>query len=249
MADANKPKDYLADLPTRQVRRTQRDDATSSSDEAYETSTEVKAAPEPTPSVLESVAPTVAAVQAGAESALAVAGPAAVSAASEVNAAINEFEAQVEDTARDAAKQVSSTLNTWPLRFGALLLLVWLGGLGLMLYFLDSADDRWSRLLFILSSVQLIVFVAAGVVFGMAIQNQRSAESERRADVAEQRAAAFRTQADQYRQAATNGRVLAEVAKAQQALRNGRRGGSAADPATVAQSDAVGDLARRLFPD
>jgi type II secretory pathway pseudopilin PulG len=118
-----------------------------------------------------------------------------------------------------------------------------------MLYFLDSADERWSRLLFILSSVQLIVFVAAGVVFGMAIQNQRSAESERRADAAEQRAAAFRTQADQYRQAATNGRVLAEVAKAQQALRNGRRGGSAADPATVAQSDAVGDLARRLFPD
>jgi hypothetical protein len=117
----------------------------------------------------------------------------------------------------------------------------------------DVDDVTWSRLAWLLSSVEAIAFGAAGALFGASVQKDRAVAAERRADDNERDAVA--------------GRTLAETIKA-------GAGPRPPDPGVAAPAFDIGpppevgdfpggpppgrpepaadpyvDLARRLFPD
>lgn len=104
----------------------------------------------------------------------------------------------------------------------------------------DVDETRWTRLAWIFASVEAIAFGAAGALFGSSIQRARAERAE--------------SEAADNRQAAANGRALAELVKADapqgaeqpdgrlESLGPGDRG-AAAD---LARRHA--DVARSLFP-
>jgi hypothetical protein len=67
-------------------------------------------------------------------------------------------------------------------------LAAWLVLLGWLAIHTEIADNQWSRLITVLSSLEAVAFAAAGALFGVQIQKQRVQEAQKRADSAENRA-------------------------------------------------------------
>jgi len=66
-------------------------------------------------------------------------------------------------------------------------LAAWLVLLGWLAIHTEIADNQWSRLITVLSSLEAVAFAAAGALFGVQIQKQRVQEAQKRADTAENR--------------------------------------------------------------
>lgn len=111
---------------------------------------------------------------------------------------------------------------------------------GVLVSEVDAEETRWTRLAWIFASVEAIAFGAAGALFGSSIQRTRAERAE--------------GEAAENRQAAANGRALAELVKA-----DAPEGGAADEgrleslgpgdrraAGDVAKRHA--DVARRLFP-
>jgi hypothetical protein len=117
---------------------------------------------------------------------------------------------------------------------------------GVLISQVDTGETRWARLAWVFASVEAIAFGAAGALFGSSIQRQRAERAE--------------TEAAEHREAAANGRALAEVIKAD-APTNGAAPGGAGSSGGIeslgpggrpAPQDELArrhaEVARRLFP-
>jgi hypothetical protein len=128
----------------------------------------------------------------------------------------------------------------------------WLLMLGWLVVHTDVTEVTWARWLTVLASLEAVAFAAAGAVFGSAVQRQRVAQAEGRADKAEGRADKAEGDAKANAAAAANGRALAAAVKVR-----GRKPAAAAVGAGVervaatreASDDDLAALAQRLFPD
>jgi hypothetical protein len=112
---------------------------------------------------------------------------------------------------------------------------------GVLVSEVDTDETRWTRLAWIFASVEAIAFGAAGALFGSSIQRTRAERAE--------------GEAAEHRQAAANGRALAEIVKA-----DAPEDGTPADEGRLeslgpgdrrAAGDVArrhADVARRLFP-
>ena len=116
----------------------------------------------------------------------------------------------------------------------------------------DADEQTWTRLAWLLSSVEALAFGAAGAVFGASVQRERAVNAEQRADENERDAVAGRTLAETIKAGAKTrpaepppGAPSFDIAPppgagpAADAM--GRRPGPSADTYV--------DLANRLFPD
>jgi hypothetical protein len=100
-------------------------------------------------------------------------------------------------------------------------------------------EIQWTRLTWLFSSVEAVVFAAAGALFGTSIQRQRTEAAEQRADANAQDATAGRTLA---------AALAADESGGGPATRGGLRmpAGATADDGDVIRRHA--QLARALFP-
>lgn len=122
-------------------------------------------------------------------------------------------------------------------------------GFGLMVTYVigqvDAEERIWTRLAWLLSSVEALAFGAAGAIFGASVQRDRAVAAEQRAQKNERDAVAGRTLAETIKAgagAASRGDVSPSTpgAKSTAGILGG--GGDGADTPYV-------ELARRLFPD
>jgi hypothetical protein len=111
---------------------------------------------------------------------------------------------------------------------------------GVLVFELDAEETRWARLAWIFASVEAIAFGAAGALFGSSIQRERAERAE--------------GEAADNRQAASNGRALAELVKAD-APEDGPAAEGRLESLGPGDRRAAGDVAkrhadvaRRLFP-
>jgi hypothetical protein len=146
------------------------------------------------------------------------------------------------------ARPDAARLSGWGLAV-AIAVLVAFGVMVAYLVGRADADERtWTRLAWLLSSVEAIAFGAAGAVFGASVQRDRAVAAEHRAEKNERDAVA--------------GRTLAETIKAGAPRTTAAREDASGSPPTGAKSaaeilretrEASGEpyveLARRLFPD
>ncbi|MEJ2539930.1 MAG: hypothetical protein P8188_08175 [Gemmatimonadota bacterium] len=152
----------------------------------------------------------------------------------------------------DGDGRVARRLSGWSLAVAIAVLV----GFGLMVAYVvgqvGADETTWTRLAWLLSSVEAIAFGAAGAVFGASVQRDRAVAAERRAE-------------DNQRDAVA-GRTLAESIKAD-ARRSPPPGGpdgpamDLSPPGGLGGAKSAGDalggppmdphveLARRLFPD
>ncbi len=86
--------------------------------------------------------------------------------------------------------------------------IAWFAMIVWLIFHINDAEVQWSRLVFLLSSVEAVAFGAAGALFGTQVQRKRVEEAQHRAAKAEVEAASNR-------EAATKGKVLAGAVKAE----------------------------------
>ena len=106
----------------------------------------------------------------------------------------------------------------------------------------------WSRLIFVLASIEAVAFGAAGAIFGTQIQRQRVAEARERADKAEQRAHKAEEEAASNKENAVKGETLALAIKADAESRGGGGEGTQRLSAGGDRGDNLVALANKLFP-
>jgi hypothetical protein len=87
---------------------------------------------------------------------------------------------------------------------------VWLGFSIFLIIEAGTNEIEWARITWVFGSIQAIAFAAAGALFGTAVQQQNL-------DKAQQQATSAKNDADQQREAAVNGRVLAAAIQAEAA--------------------------------
>jgi hypothetical protein len=127
-------------------------------------------------------------------------------------------------------------------------------GFGVMVAFVigrvDADERTWTRLAWLLSSVEAIAFGAAGAIFGASVQRDRAVSAERRADRNQRDAVAGRTLAETIKAGAetppadTPAVEVAPPAEGAKSLGDATGRGREAAPAAP-----YVELARRLFPD
>ena len=122
-----------------------------------------------------------------------------------------------------ASQHEKSGLTGAALYVGIGVIAAWLAMVIWLVFHIGDAEVQWSRLVFLLSSLEAVALGAAGALFGTHIQRQRVAEAQDRATKAEGEAAANID-------AAVKGKSLAAAVKteAEAAGRGFRR--TSADP-------------------
>ena len=115
---------------------------------------------------------------------------------------------------------------------------------GVLISQVDTQETRWARLAWVFASVEAIAFGAAGALFGSSIQRQRAERAE--------------NEAAEHREAAANGRALAEMIKADAPADGAAPGGAGSGIESLgpggrpAPQDELArrhaEVARRLFP-
>lgn len=91
---------------------------------------------------------------------------------------------------------------------GIAVIMAWFGMIVWLGFHINDLEVQWSRLVFLLSSMEAVAFGAAGALFGTQIQRQRVADAQQRADKAE-------TEATSNKDAAAKGKALAAAVKAE----------------------------------
>lgn len=152
-----------------------------------------------------------------------------------------------------------SKLQGWALGAALILIAAWLAFLGVLALNTDATELTWTRLFSVLTSLEAVVFAAAGALFGTTVQRQRVEDARQEASDAKKEASEAKDEAATNAQAAANGRALAESIKArgeaaggggQDASGRRRRSGEGAGAAGAASEVAeLVAMARRLFPD
>lgn len=151
-----------------------------------------------------------------------------------------------------------SKLQGWVLGAALILIAAWLAFLGVLALNTDATELTWTRLFSVLTSLEAVVFAAAGALFGTTVQRQRVEDAKQEASDAKKEASEAKDEAATNAQAAANGRALAESIKArgeaaggagQDASGRRRRAGEGAGAAGAASEvDELVAMARRLFP-
>lgn len=115
----------------------------------------------------------------------------------------------------------------------------------------DADEQTWTRLAWLLSSVEALAFGAAGAVFGASVQRERAVAAEQRADENERDAVAGRTLAETIKAGAKARRRAAPPEGAAFDIGPPPGAGSAESSARPPEpsADSYVDLATRLFPD
>lgn len=137
----------------------------------------------------------------------------------------------------------------------------------------SSNETTWSRLVFVYSGVEAVVFAAAGALFGTQIQRAQTVAAEERASAAEELVDEARNEAKLLSVRAANGAALKQAIEATEAVegqpaRSGRtrqsgnlgggRVGSGPPPEGApapagemsgSSTAYLAELARRLFPE
>lgn len=83
-------------------------------------------------------------------------------------------------------------------------LAVWLAFSIVLIFNVGTSETEWTRLAWVFGSIQSVAFAAAGALFGTAVQQQN-------VNSAKQAEATARRDADDQREMASNGRVLAAM--------------------------------------
>jgi hypothetical protein len=134
-----------------------------------------------------------------------------------------------------------NTLRGWPLAAALAALLLWVAFVGIMIFGSGTFGEiQWTRLAFLLASVEAVAFGAGGALWGTSIQRDRAEKAEASAEV--------------NRQSASNGRALAAALVADESTPVEAAGGLSQPlgpgaPAGVAVAQRHARLARSLFPD
>ncbi len=116
----------------------------------------------------------------------------------------------------------------------------------------DADEQTWTRLAWLLSSVEALAFGAAGAVFGASVQRERAVAAEQRADGNERDAVAGRTLAETIKAGAKTRRPEPPPGAPAFDIGPPPGAGPAADAMgsrTEPSRDSYVDLANRLFPD
>jgi hypothetical protein len=87
---------------------------------------------------------------------------------------------------------------------------VWVGFSIFLIAKASTSETEWTRIAWVFGSIQAIAFAAAGALFGTTVQQQN-------VSTAQQQAESAKKDADQQRDAATKGRVLAMTIQAEAA--------------------------------
>jgi hypothetical protein len=138
------------------------------------------------------------------------------------------------------AKETQSGLRGAALYVGIIVIVAWLATLAWLAMHVDDEEVRWSRLVFLLSSVEAVAFGAAGALFGTNLQGQRVADARLRAERAE-------SEASEHKEAAVRGRALAAVVKSEARSGGAVRGATRSGPDSGEPSASLA-LANELFP-
>jgi hypothetical protein len=104
----------------------------------------------------------------------------------------------------------------------------------------STNEIEWTRIAWVFGSIQAIAFAAAGALFGTAVQQQN-------VDNAQQQAASAKNDADQQREAAVKGRVLAAAIQAETAVQatSDASGVQRAGVASAASTGSANNLLQR----
>jgi hypothetical protein len=125
---------------------------------------------------------------------------------------------------------------------------VWIGFSIFLITRAGANETEWTRIAWVFGSIQAIAFAAAGALFGTAVQQQN-------VNNAQLEATSAKKDADQQREAATNGRALAAVMQAEAATEpaGGASGIQRASAASTGSADELrqrhAQLSRSLFGD
>ena len=112
----------------------------------------------------------------------------------------------------------------------------------------DTDERTWTRLAWLLSSVEAIAFGAAGALFGASVQRDRAVAAEQRAAENQRDAVAGRTLADTIKAGASSG-PRAPGGSGVSPPSGAKSAGDILGGAGARSQDPYLDLAQRLFPD
>jgi hypothetical protein len=150
-----------------------------------------------------------------------------------------------DSTPRPAGTLDARRLSGWSLA-AAIAVLV---GFGLMVTYVvgrvDADERTWTRLAWLLSSVEAIAFGAAGAIFGASVQRDRAVAAEERAQKNERDAVAGRTLAETIK-AGAEAQAPGDVSTPASGAKS--TGGILGGGSSAVEAPYV-ELARRLFPD
>jgi hypothetical protein len=123
---------------------------------------------------------------------------------------------------------------------------VWIGFSIFLIANADTNDTEWTRIAWVFGSIQAIAFAGAGALFGTAVQ-------ERNVSIAQEQATSAKIDADQQRDAAAKGRVLAVALQAEAATLPAGDAGGIQRAAAAGSGDELrrryAQLSRSLFGD
>ena len=125
---------------------------------------------------------------------------------------------------------------------GIVVVAAWLIMVILLALHIGDQEVQWSRLVFLLGSIEAVAFAAAGALFGTQIQRQRVTDAKERADKAEK-------EATSNKDAAVKGRGSAAVVKAESRSTGHTQGITRTSAEGVPAASASLQLAEELFPD
>lgn len=138
-------------------------------------------------------------------------------------------------------KHADSGMTGVALFVGIAVILGWLVTVAWLALNVGAEEVRWSRLVFLLGSVEAVAFGAAGALFGTNVQRQRVAEAHSRAERAE-------TEAAENKEAAVKGKALAAVVKSEAKSNTSGKGLTRGLDTTTGEVSASVILANDLFP-
>src|SRR5579871_1831783 len=125
---------------------------------------------------------------------------------------------------------------------GIVVVAFWLVMIVFLTRHVGDVEVQWSRLVFLLSSIEAVAFAAAGALFGTQIQRQRVTDAKERADKAEK-------EATTNKDAAVKGKALAAVVKSEARSAGHGQGITRTSVAGTPPTSASLQLAEELFPD
>ncbi len=117
---------------------------------------------------------------------------------------------------------------------------VWVGFSIFLIAKAGTNETEWTRIAWVFGSIQAVAFAAAGALFGTAVQQQN-------VNNAQQQAESAKKDADQQREAATKGRVLAMTMQAEVAAQpdNDAEIPQRRDAANAAEAESADQLRQR----
>jgi len=125
---------------------------------------------------------------------------------------------------------------------GIVVVAAWLIMVIFLAFHIGDQEVQWSRLVFLLSSIEAVAFAAAGALFGTQIQRQRVTDAKERAEKAEKEATSSKD-------AAVKGKALAAVVKSESRSASHGQGIARMSAEGVPVASASLLLAEELFPD